>query len=152
MRAQTGLRLLAEDPGDLEIIAAAAQDALVRVGDLFFDPKIRRFSALINRFRWEQADQSGPFERVKAAISFEGVLNVRSRKIRLDAPDAVAEILSISFTPEAEPPGGQVRIVLAGDGEILIGVECLDAVLADMGEPWRTPRKPAHDKPADGEG
>lgn len=150
MRAQTGLKLLAEDAADLEIIAAAAQDALVRVGDVFFDPKTRRFSALINRFRWERSH--GPAERVKAAISFEGVLGVKSRKLRLDAPDALASILSINFIPDEEPPSGEVRVLLAGDGEILLRVECLDAVLADIGEPWRTPRRPAHDNPADGEG
>lgn len=143
MRASTGLKLLAEDAADLEIIAAAAQDALVRVGDIFFDPKTRRFSALINRFRWEQRE--GPAERIKAAISFDGVMGVKSRKLRLDAPDALASILQIQFTPDEEPPSGEVRLLLAGDGEILLRVECLDAVLADIGEPWRTPRKPAHE-------
>jgi hypothetical protein len=140
------LKLMAEDASDLDIIAAAAQDALLRVGDVRYDQKARRFAAMINRFRWEQAGEKGPFERVRSALSFESVLSVKSRKVRLDAPDAVASLLSVSFTPDAEPPGGNVRLVFAGGGEIALEVECLDALLMDMGAAWRTPRRPDHEK------
>jgi hypothetical protein len=142
------LRLIAEDAADLDVIAAAAQDALVRAGDLAFDKKARRFSALLNRFRWESANGAGPYERVQAALSFESVLGVKSRKLRVDAPDALASVLSVSFMPDEEPPGGVVRLILAGDGEIALDVECLDAVLADLGDPWVTPRRPDHEKEA----
>lgn len=139
------LKLRAEDAADLEIIAAAAQDALVRVAELHFDAKARRFTILMNRFRWEEAGERGPFERIRAALSFEGVLAVKSRKVRQDAPDALAAVLSLAFKPADEPPGGSVNLVLAGGGEIAIEVECLDAVLLDMGDPWRTPRRPDHE-------
>lgn len=141
-----GLKLLAEDAADLDIIAAAAQDALVRVGDVAFDKRARRFTAVINRFRWETAGESGPFERVRSALSFESVLNVKSRKVRHDAPDALAAVLQIGFTPFEDPPGGVVQVLLAGGGEIAVEVECLDALLMDMGAPWRTPRRPDHEK------
>ncbi len=141
-----GLKLLAEDANDLDIIAAAAQDALVRVGDVAFDKKARRFTAVINRFRWETAGENGPFERVRSALSFESVLNVKSRKVRHDAPDALAAVLQIGFTPSEQPPGGIVQVLLAGGGEIAVEVECLDALLMDMGAPWRTPRRPDHEK------
>ncbi|HRE42623.1 MAG TPA: DUF2948 family protein [Terricaulis sp.] len=139
-----GLKLLAEDGADLEILAAAAQDALVRMGDLSFDPKARRFAAFINRFRWEAAEPGGPYQRVRAALSFESVLSVKSRKLRRDAPDALASVLAVGFEPAAEPPGGVVRIVLAGGGEIVLDVECLDALLLDVGAAWNTPRRPDH--------
>ena len=140
------LKLMAEDAEDLDIIGAAVQDALLRLGDLTFDPKARRFTAMLNRFRWETAEDGGPYERVRAALSFEGVLGVKSRRVRPDAPDALASVLSIGFIPDEEPPGGIVRLMLAGGGEIAIDVECLDAVLVDMGEVWRTPRRPDHEK------
>lgn len=140
------LKLMAEDAADLDVIAAAAQDALVRVGDVSFDRKTRRFAMLVNRFRWENAGDHGPYERVRSALSFEGVLNVRTRQLRRDIPDAVASLLSISFMPAEEPPGGEVRLVLAGGGEILLEVECLDALLLDMGAAWPTPRRPDHDR------
>jgi hypothetical protein len=140
------LKLMAEDAEDLDIIGAAVQDALVRMGDLKFDPKARRFTVTLHRFRWESAEGQGPYERVRAALSFESVLGVKSRRVRPDAPDALASVLSIGFIPDEEPPGGIVRLMLAGGGEIAMDVECLDAVLVDMGEAWRTPRRPDHEK------
>lgn len=140
------LRLMAEDQADLDIIGAAAQDALLRVGDMNFDKKARRFTAMINRFRWETAGEKGPYERVRAALSFESVLGVKSRRVRHDSDEALASLLSVDFAPEAEPPGGVVRLVLAGGGEIAVSVECLDALLIDTGPSWRTPRRPDHEK------
>lgn len=140
------LKLLAEDAADLEIIASAVQDALVRVGDLAFDAKARRFSAMTNRFRWERAGANGPFERVRSALAFESVLTVKSRKVRMNAPDALASLLSVDFIADEEPPSGKVRIVFAGGGEIELDVECLDAVLVDLGDAWPTPRRPDHEK------
>lgn len=139
------LKLMAEDAADLEILAAAAQDGLVRVRDIKLDKRARRFTVALNRFRWETASDKGPYERVQAALSFDGVLNVRSRRVRQDAPEALAAILSVTFAPAAEPPGGEVRILLAGGGEIALEVECLDAVLVDLGPVYRTPRRPDHE-------
>lgn len=140
-----GLRLLAEDAADLDVLAAAAQDALMRVRDLAYDRKARRFSAVLNRFRWEEAVEGQTNERVQAVLSFEGVLGARTRRLRQDAPEALAALLSISFVPAEEPPGGEVRIVLAGGGEIALDVECLDVLLADISQTWRTPRRPDHE-------
>ena len=140
------LRLIAEDAADLDIIGAAVQDALLRVGDISLDKKARRFAMLVNRFRWEDARENGPFERVRAALSFESVLSVKSRKVRLDSREALASILSVTFTPDEDPPSGKVSLVLAGGGEIELQVECLDALLLDMGDAWRTPRRPDHEK------
>jgi hypothetical protein len=140
------LRLLAEDATDLEIIAAAAQDALLKMGDASFDKKARRFALLINRFRWETAEDKGPYERVRAALSFESVLGVRTRHVRQDAAEALASVLSVTFLPAEEPPGGEVRLVLAGGGELSLDVECLDVTLVDIAQPWTTPRRPDHEK------
>ena len=140
------LKLMAEDAADLDIIGAAVQDALLRVGDISLDKKQRRFAMLVNRFRWEDAGDTGPYQRVRAALSFESVVGVKSRKVRLDSKEALASILSVTFTPDEEPPGGKVSLVLAGGGEIELEVECLDALLLDMGDAWRTPRRPDHEK------
>jgi hypothetical protein len=138
------LRLKAEDGEGLEVLSAALQDSVVKAGDITFSPKARRFTATVNRFRWERAGKRGPFERVRSALAFEGVRGVKSAKLNRTNKDAVASILSMIFEPEAEPPGGVARIVLAGGGEIRLDLECVDALLLDMGAPWPTPRKPDH--------
>ena len=47
------LRLLAEDEDDLEVISAALQDAIAKVGDIEWDAKARRFTLALNRYLWE---------------------------------------------------------------------------------------------------
>ena len=138
--APAPLKLLAQDADDLAVISAAMQDAVAKVGDINFEPKARRLTVAFNRYRWE----TGGGERVRSALQLGGVLKVETRKIRRDAPDAVLEILAMTFEP-GEAPGGVVTLSCAGGGDIRVEVECVDAVLADVSEPWPTPRKPAHE-------
>lgn len=134
------LRLLAQDPEDLAVISAALQDAVAKVGDIGYEPKARRLTIAFNRYRWE----AGGGARVRSALQLAGVLGVQARKIRRNAPDAVLEILAMTFEP-GEAPGGVVTISCAGGGDLRVSVECIEAVLADVSQPWPTPRKPAHE-------
>jgi len=119
------LRLLAQDPEDLDIISAAMQDAVLKVGEIAYEKKAKRLTIAFNRYRWE----AGGGARVRSGLQFAGVLQLQARKIRRGAPDAV---LKLSVTT---PPGADLRAT----------VECVEAVLADVSEPWPTPRTPAHE-------
>ncbi len=134
------LQLLAEDQDDLAVISAALQDAVAKVGDIVFEAKARRLTIAFNRFRWE----AGARQRVRSALQLGGVLSVQARKIRRDRPDGVLELLTIGFEPQ-EAPGGLLTLSFAGGGDLRVQIECVDAVLADISEPWPTPREPAHD-------
>ena len=133
------LRLLAQEPEDLEVISAAMQDAVAKVGDISFEPRARRLTIAFNRFRWETGEKA----RVRSALQLGGVLKVQTRKIRRIPRDAVVEVLAMTFDP-GDAPGGVVTLSCAGGGDIRAVVECVDAVLADVSEPWPTPRSPAH--------
>jgi hypothetical protein len=137
------LRLLAEDADDLEVISAALQDAVARIGDIEWDTRGRRLTLALNRYRWE-APGALLGERVRAGLQFGSVLAVKARNLRRDPPDAVVQLLAVSFQP-GEPPGGVVRLAFAGDGDLALTVECVDAALADVSPPWPTPRTPAHE-------
>ncbi|HEX7886620.1 MAG TPA: DUF2948 family protein [Phenylobacterium sp.] len=136
----SALRLLAQDPDDLSVISAALQDAVAKLGDISYEAKARRLTIAFNRFRWE----AGGRQRVRAALQIGSVLSVQGRKIRRDRRDAVVELLAIGFEPQ-EAPAGVLTFSFAGGGDLRAQVECVDAVLADVSEPWPTPRKPAHD-------
>jgi len=142
--AQKSLRLLAEDATDLEVISAALQDAVAKIADLSFEPGQRRFTLALNRFRWEAG--AAAQERVRAAIQFAGVLGVKSRGAPIGDPDAVISILAIVFEGGRgeEDPAGAVHFRLAGGGDICLDVECVDAVLVDLSEPWAAIRTPRH--------
>jgi hypothetical protein len=138
------LKLLAQDADDIAILSAALQDAVAKIGDIQFEPVGRRLTLSFNRFRWEAGDGAGG-ERVRTGLQFGGVLKLQTRRIRRDAPEAVIELLAIEFEPAGEDdPGGAVVLRFAGDADMRLEVECVDAALADVSDPWSTPRRPGH--------
>jgi hypothetical protein len=133
---------MAQDEDDLRALAAALQDAVARIGDIAFDPRARTLTVVLNRYRWEDAARP---ERVRAALRLDGVGRVRARGVRLDEPKAVANLLSLQFRPDGEPPAGVLSLVLSGGGEIEAEVECIDVSLVDLTRPWRARGRPAHE-------
>lgn len=135
------LRLRAEDVDDLAVMSAALQDAVGKIGDIRFEAQSRRLTLTLNRYRWEAGGRS----RVRAALQLGSVEGVEARRLRRDAPEAVVELLALTFEPDPEPPGGALILSFAGGGDLKVKVECVDAVLADVSAPWPTPRTPRHE-------
>lgn len=143
------LRLLAEEPEDLQIIAAAVQDAVVKAGNLKYEKRNRRFALEINRYRWEAGpkEKREPGERVRSLLAFDGVMGVKTRAVTKTDPELILSLLSVSFAPDvAEPPGGEVTLLFAGDGEIVLTVEAVDATLLDSDYVWPTRHSPSHER------
>jgi hypothetical protein len=139
------LKLLALDEEDLAVLSAHVQDAILKVGELVYLPKERRFAVGMNRFTWEKADGKRPgYERRRTALTFDRVTRVKAMQIRRDRPEAVLELLAMSFTP-TDTPGGLITLFFAGGGAVRLEVECIEARLADLGAGWVTAAKPAHD-------
>ena len=136
------LRLLAQDADDLGVLSAALQDAVAKIGDIRWDAQGRTLTIACNRFRWEGRGKQG--ERVRSALQFGDVCGVQARNLRRDAKGAIVELLSIGFEPAEEAPAGVVTLTFAGGGDMRVSVDCLDVVLADVSDPWATPRTPGH--------
>ncbi len=144
------LRLAAVDEEDLAVISAHVQDAVLKVGDLVYLPKQKRFALGMNRFTWETAEgaRRKGYERRRAALTFDRVLGVRTSHIDRDRKDAVLDLLAVNFEA-AEQPAGTITLIFAGGGAIRLDVECIEARLADLGAAWATSAKPSHDLAAD---
>lgn len=140
MADTNGLRLVAQDAEDLKVISAALQDGVTKAGALKYQAKKRRFALEVNRYRWENQTKS----RARAILAIEDVLNVKARGLTKSDPEMVISLLSISFEPGAEAPGGTVRLLFAGDGELVLDVECLDITLLDGAQVWSTKHEPGH--------
>ncbi|HTI67440.1 MAG TPA: DUF2948 family protein [Caulobacteraceae bacterium] len=141
MTTTARLKLLALDADDLGVISAALQDAVAHVGDIRFEPQARRLTVAFNRFRWEGLKG----ERVRAGLQFGGVLSCQARHLKREPAEAVVELLAIGFEPAGEgDPGGTVVLHFAGDADLRLAVECIDAALADVSDPWPTRRTPGH--------
>ena len=135
------LRLAASDAEDLDVLSARLQDAVFKLKDARWQPKHRRFAAVVNRLQWEEGGKT----RVRAGLHFNGVLKVQSSMVKLGAGEAVVSILALRSTPKGgEDPGGEIEIVLAGGGAIRLTVECIEAELADLTAPWTARATPDH--------
>ena len=144
---EQGLFLAAEDAEDIEIVSARLQDAVAKIKDLVYLPKSRRFAALFNRFKWEEAEKiRGPNLRVQTGLHFDAVLSARSRGLRTDAPESVVSLLAIKFTPKGgDDPAGTVDLLFAGGGAIRLEVECIDAGAQDVSGVWAARGRPEHE-------
>jgi hypothetical protein len=144
---ESPLNLGAVDADDLKIISALAQDAVLPISEMRWQPQQRRFALLLNRFRWEDRgrDRHGA-ERVQSLLVFGDVLSVASQGIDRGEKDMVLSLLSIDWEP-GEDAAGTVLLTLAGDGALRLACEALDVTLKDVTRPYRAPsgRAPHHD-------
>jgi hypothetical protein len=132
------LKLVALDKDDIEVVSAHVQDALVRVGDIFWRPNEHRFVMALNRFDWISATDAktgakADYRRCRTALRFERVLGCKYRNLDQAAKDARLNLLAVEFS-ESDAPGGVVSLIFSGGGVIRLEVECLEAELADLGE------------------
>jgi hypothetical protein len=147
----TPIKLLAFDDEDLRILSAHLQDAVLRIEDMAYLPRERRFAAVLDRFDWLGAERFGVksrdgFERRRTALRIERVEAAQLRNIAIGETGA-AELLALDFEPAAEPPSGAITLVFAGGAAVRLQVECIDAAVADLGPCWRTQIVPSHPLP-----
>jgi len=139
------LKLVALDEEDLAVLSAHVQDAVLKVADLVYLAKERRFVIAMNRFTWEEAGrQKRGYERRRAALTFDRVSSVKTSHIRRDRGEAVLDLLAVKFE-SGDAPAGAVHLIFAGGGAVRLEVECIEGRLADLGTAWATPAKPSHD-------
>jgi len=132
------IKLVALDKDDIEVVSAHVQDALVKVGDIFWQPLEHRFVMAVNRFDWMSAvdakpDSTADYRRCRTALRFERVNSCKCRNIDHANKAACLNLLAVEFA-EHDKPAGVVTLIFSGGGAIRLDVECLEAELADLGE------------------
>lgn len=150
MPDQQQLRLIALEPDDLRIISTHAQDAILRPTDIAWLERNKRFTMIINRFNWESAEEKKPkeqYQRRRAALNFDRVLNVQRRGIE-PGSEEVLELLAVDFVA-SDAPAGEISLVFAGGAMIRLEVECVEVQLEDLGAAWSTKMRPDHDTDVD---
>jgi hypothetical protein len=142
----TLLKLAAFDADDLMVISAQLQDAVLTVGDIEFVRRQQKLVMIVKRFDWESAEARRPaYRRRLAGLQFARVQSVRCRNIQQNSKDGVLMLLAVSFE-QRESPAGAIVLTFAGGGIMRLDVECIEAVVEDLGPEWETPRKPVHDE------
>ena len=145
MAPDTLLRLRAEDADDLSVISAVVQDALISVKDLTYDRAAKRFTLVLNRFRWEGkpdgASGEPAFERTLCAVTFDAVDGVTYRGFRRRDDDRILSLLAMRPVETA----GTIELEFSGGATLRLGVRAIKAYATDLGEAWPTAWQPQHD-------
>lgn len=136
------LRLVALDEDDLAIISTHLQDAIIRVGDLKFLPHERRFALCARRFDWECEPGESPRRRL-TGLHFDRVAAVRTRGVDRGSPDAILNLLAVTFTP-TEAPSGRATLVFSDGSAVQLDLECIETQMKDLGPVWEAEARPAH--------
>jgi hypothetical protein len=134
------LKLRAESPDDIPIISSTLQDAILRVGEIQYNQQGRALTLRLTRFRHETDNNT----RILTGLRIDGILALKAKNIDRSDPKAMAVLLSISFDPDDTPPGGKLRLVFAGGGELLAEIEALSLILADVSDSRKTDKLPMH--------
>jgi hypothetical protein len=137
------LKLIAFDGEDLAVISAHLQDATLKVGDMAYLPRQKRFAAIATRLHWTHALGRGDQLHGLAALRLERVLGARFMGIDLEAKTTVLTLLAMQYSPVApNEPEGYVTLYFAGGGAIRLHVECVEAELRDLVPGWDRERTP----------
>ena len=134
------VKLSAESSVDLIVMSSYLQDATVKVEDVAWLPKRRRFVVMCNRFMWESGGVTR--YRCRTGLHFENVLSAKTRGLSQRAKDQVLDLLTMHATEHEETL--IVRLTFAGGTDIRLEVEALEVHMEDVGEPWETPNVPEH--------
>ena len=144
------LKLVALDKDDIEVVSAHLQDALVRIADVFWQPRERRFVMALKRFDWMNAvDANGlksgepEYRRCRTALRFERVISCKCRGLDRTDKDALLNLLAVEFR-ERDAPAGTVTLTFSGGSAIRLEIECLEVELADLGEVFAASACPDH--------
>ena len=75
---------------------------------------------------------------MRTVLLVDHVTAVRASGLDPADKEQAVSVLGLSFDASAdeEDPSGRLRVLLAGDGEIEIAVECLEVRAEDVTRPW----------------
>ena len=139
------LKLIGSNPEDLKVISAYSQDSTVAVKDMIFLEKNRIFVMIVNRFKWENIEKAvlRQNKRIRCAIKFEEVLEVKSKKINQKNRNKHLECLAIKSN-ENLGKNYEIKIVFSGDAIITLISESIDVTMKDLGISWNVKYIPKH--------
>ena len=144
--AKNNLKLIGKNQEDLKVISAHSQDSIVTVKDMIFLEKNRIFLMMVNRFMWEDIEK-GIYrnnKRIRCAIKFEEVLEVKSKKINRENKNKFLECLAIKYK-EISSNNYKIEIFFSGYNIITLISESIEVFMHDVGKAWNAKHIPKHE-------
>ena len=139
------LRLIGKNQDDLKVISAYLQDSIATIKDIVFLKKNMTFIMIVNRFMWEDVEKSvfRKNKRIRCAVKFEEVINVKSRNINQKNKNKPLEYLAIKCNL-ASDKAYEIKIFFSGDSIITLKTEAIEVIMHDLGESWNVKHVPKH--------
>ena len=143
------LSLIAQNEEDLVVISTLCQDSIIKIANIKWAKKSKRFYLLINRFCWELNDlskkKSSNMLRINSLMSFNSVFSVKSAGIQQNNNSDITSLLTINynfFNFEKQA----IDLIFSGNSQISLNIECIDVFLKDISEPFEgtTSKQPKH--------
>ena len=143
------LSLIAQNEEDLVVISTLCQDSIIKIANIKWAKKSKRFYLLINRFCWELNDlskkKSSNMLRINSIMSFNSVLSVKSAGIQQNNNSDITSLLTLNynfFNFEKQA----IDLIFSGNSQISLNIECIDLFLKDISEPFEgtTSKQPKH--------
>ena len=143
---KTNLKLIGKNWEDLKVISAYLQDSIITVRDIVFLKKNKTFIMMVNRFMWEDAEKGllRSNKRIRSAVRFEGVIQVKSKNINQKNPNKILEYLAMKCDSD-EDDNKKIKIFFSGNGIIILILEAIDVVINDLGKSWNVKSVPKHE-------
>lgn len=137
------LHLTAFDADDLAAVSAQMQDAVLKLGDISWNPARKTFALMANRFAWDALPEK---QRRRVGLRFNYVTAARRHLPANASADMVLALLAITFEPKEakDKLAGTVTLSFSGGHAIKLAVEVIDVQLDDMGSAWVAGSEPSH--------
>ena len=143
------LSLTAQNEEDLVVISTLCQDSIIKIANIKWAKKSKRFYLLINRFCWEFNDlskkKSSNMLRINSLMSFNSVLSVKSAGIQQNNNSEITSLLTLNYNFFTFEKQG-IDLIFSGNSQITLKIECIDVFLKDISEPFKsiTLKQPKH--------
>ena len=135
------LNLAALKIEDLVVISALCQDSIIKVSNIKWAKKSRRFNLLLTRLCWEgnssSKEKKTNFNRVNSILSFDSVLSVKTKGIDQSRSNLITSLLTLSYHSLSFDKQF-IDLIFSGDAQITLHIECIDALLKDISEPFES--------------
>ena len=139
------LKLTGKNEDDLKVISAYIQDSVVTLKNIVFLKQNRTFVMIVNRFMWEDIEKgiNRQNKRIRCALKFEGILEVKSKTINQKNKNKRLECLAIKCNKILDK-NYEINFFFAGGGLITLISESIEIVMNDLGEAWNVKHVPKH--------
>ena len=135
------INLAAQNEEDLVIFSTLCQDSIIKISNIKWAKKSKRFYILLTRLCWELHQFSKKkdtfLKRVNSILIFDNVLSVKSKGIRQSRSDMITSLLTFDYNFLCFEKQS-IDLIFSGDAQITIDIECIEAFLKDVSDPFES--------------